>query len=50
MKFLILLTSITALGFEIGVNFLSVAVPVAVLFSIIRYKDMEWKTKGKTYQ
>lgn len=50
MKFIILLGTITALGFELGVDFLSVAVPVAVLFSIIRYKDMEWKTKGKTYQ
>ena len=50
MKFIILLGTITALGFELGVDFLSVAVPVAVVFSIIRHKDMEWKTKGKTYQ
>lgn len=50
MKFIILLAAITALGFELGINFLSVAVPVAVLFIVIRYKDMEWKTKGKTYQ
>ena len=35
MKFIILLGTITALGFELGV---------------IRYKDMEWKTKDKTYQ
>lgn len=44
MKFTILLSIVTIIGFELGVDFLAFAVPATVLFSVIRHKDMEWKT------
>jgi hypothetical protein len=45
MKFTILLSIVTIIGFELGVDFLAFAVPLTVFFSVIRYKDMEWKTR-----
>jgi len=45
MKFTVLLSIVTIPRFELGVDFLAFSVPLTVLFSVIRHKDMEWKTR-----
>lgn len=41
MKFILLLTLVTAIGFQAGIDFLMIAVPLSVIFSVINYKRMQ---------
>jgi hypothetical protein len=47
MKFTILLSIVTIIGFELGVDFLAFAVPLTVLFSVVtseHMQDNKWKS------
>jgi hypothetical protein len=41
MKFILLLTLVTAIGFQAGIDFLMIAVPLSVIFSVVNYKRMQ---------